>query len=113
MDDKTYVKKDIFQIPGLQYVYIEQCLQKQLLPFLRDHTGPVLFWPDLASCHYAKKIIKWYKENDVKLVAKTANPPNCPELRPIENYWALVKQPISKECGYLLQIKPRNMLCKI
>jgi len=25
-------------------------------------------------------------------VPKEANPPNCPELRPIERYWALVKR---------------------
>lgn len=26
----------------------------------------------------------------------SANPPNCPELRPIEKYWALVKQKLMK-----------------
>ena len=38
-------------------IYIEKCLKKILLPLISMHYGPVLFWPDLASCHYAKKTI--------------------------------------------------------
>lgn len=36
--------------------------------------------------------MKWYKQNQVNIVPRDANPPNCPELRPIERYWALVKR---------------------
>ena len=57
---------------------------------------PVLFWPDLASCHYAKKTLAWYEANDVPYVPKIANPPNCPELRPIETFWALCKRNLKK-----------------
>lgn len=73
-------------------VYVKECLQKRLLPFIRQHQGPTFFWPDLASCHYSKVAKKWYEDNNVELVQREANPPNCPELRPIERYWALVKR---------------------
>ena len=74
-------------------IYREECLKK---PFLRNHDAPSLFWPDLASCHYAKDVLEWYKANGVHVVPKEANPPNCPELRPIERYWALVKRELSQ-----------------
>ena len=73
-------------------LYIKECLQKRLLPFIQQHEVSTFFWPDLASCHYSKSAIEWYENNNVVFVPKEANPPNCPELRPIERYWALVKR---------------------
>ena len=63
---------------------------------LRLHNGPTLFWPDLASCHYSKDVLEWYKANEVNFVPKDFNPPNAPELRPIEKYWAIMKQALRK-----------------
>lgn len=76
--------------------YITECLQKRLLPFLRQHRRNTLFWPDLASCHYSKLTTAWYESNKVNYVPKTYNPPNCPELRPIERYWAIMKSKLRK-----------------
>ena len=76
--------------------YIKDCLEKRLLPFVRSHSSPTLFWPDLASCHYAKTTLKWYDDNDVRFVPKNMNPPNCPELRPIEHYWSIIKGILKK-----------------
>lgn len=73
-------------------IYIKECLQKRLLPFIRLHNVSTYFWPDLASCHYGKQALEWYKNNNVVFVPREANPPNCPELRPVERYWALVKR---------------------
>lgn len=73
-------------------LYIKECLEKRLLPFIREHDVSTFFWPDLASCHYSKSSLEWYDKNNVVLVPREANPPNCPELRPIERYWALVKK---------------------
>lgn len=77
-------------------IYEKECLQKRLRPFLNSHNTAPLFWPDLASCHYANSVMKWYKDNGVNVVPRTANPANCPELRPIERYWALMKRDLSK-----------------
>ena len=71
--------------------YIKECLQKRLLPLLRSHNGPTLFWPDFASCHYSKDVLEWYKANEVNFVPKDFTPPNAPELRPTEKYWAFMK----------------------
>lgn len=78
-------------------VYKEECLQKRLLPLYRKHELPPIFWPDLASAHYAKTTLQWYSENGIKYVEKNINPPNCPQLRPIERYWAIVKRAFKKE----------------
>lgn len=81
-------------------IYIKECLEKRLLPFIREHidrTNKVpLFWPDLASCHYAKDTIEWYTTNNVRYVPRDFNPANCPEIRPIERYWAIVKRHFKK-----------------
>lgn len=73
-------------------IYIEECLKKRLLPFINSHSISTFFWPDLASCHYSKATMEWYETNNVNVVPKDVNPPNVPELRPIERYWALCKR---------------------
>lgn len=73
-------------------VYIEECLEKRLLPFIKEHNGAAIFWPDLASCHYSRKTMDWYSQNNIQVISKEMNPPNTPELRPIERYWAIVKR---------------------
>lgn len=73
-------------------VYKRECLQKWILPFIRSHDGPVMFWPDLASCHYSKDVLQWYKDNGVQFIPKEKNPPNCAQFRPIQKYWAIVKR---------------------
>lgn len=80
-------------------VYIEECLEKRLLPFIHKHRGKVIFWPDLASCHYSKVVLEWYAANKVDFVPKLMNPPNCPEFRPIEKYWAISKQKLRRSGG--------------
>lgn len=80
-----------------QEVYQTQCLQKRLLPFLRQHQTQPLFWPDLATAHYSKNVQEWYRKNNVIVVPKECNPPNCPELRPIEQYWSIIKGILKKK----------------
>ena len=40
--------------------------------------------------------MEWYAANNVQVVPKDKNPPNTPELRPIEKYWAIVKRNLKK-----------------
>jgi len=91
-------KSDFFVFSGTinSQIYIEECLKNKLLPLLRRHNVSTFFWPDLASCHYSKATMEWYEANKVVFVPKEANPPNCPELRPIEKYWALVKRKLKE-----------------
>ena len=60
-------------------IYINECLEKRLLPFIRKYHGDFnyLFWPDLASSHYSKGSLNWMDEY-VNYVDKEFNPPNVP-----------------------------------
>lgn len=74
-------------------VYISQCLPKLKQFIGKYHTGDeIMFWPDLASCHYAKKTLNWLTEQNIPFVPKKDNPPNVPQARPIENFWAVLKR---------------------
>lgn len=72
--------------------YLKNCLKKRLLPLIKLHKTPVLFWPDLASCHFSKSVKEWYENEGLFVVPKECNPPNTPEIRPIERYWAIIKR---------------------
>lgn len=69
----------------------KSCLIKYLKPLYDDHNTPPVFWPDLATCHYEKNVVKWYNDNQIHFVTKQQNPPNTPELRPVEQFWAQMK----------------------
>ena len=40
----------------------------------------VIFWPDLALCHYAKKTQEFLTENGLFFVPQDHNPPNAPQI---------------------------------
>lgn len=77
-------------------LYKEECLKNRVLPFIKAHKGPVKFWPDLASCHYSREVIQWYRDNNIDFIDRNINPPNCPQFRPIERFWAIMKRKLKK-----------------
>ena len=76
-------------------IYINECLQKRLLPFIKQHHSDsnYIFWPDLASAHYAKDTVVWMEEN-INFVPKERNPPNVPQARAIENFWGCLGEKV-------------------
>ena len=54
----------------------------------------VVFWPDLATCHYTGENLKFLEDSGIYTVPKTLNPPNAPQIRPIENFWGPLKQKV-------------------
>ena len=73
-------------------IYKDECL-KRLIGFL-DSLGSrneIIFWPDMASSHYANEVIKVLETEGIDYVSKVDNLPNCPQLRPIEKFWAICK----------------------
>ena len=74
-------------------VYIKECLPK-LVDFINKFHSKdnYVFWPDLASAHYAKATLEAYDKMNIEFVPKCANPPNVPQLRPIETFWAILGQ---------------------
>ncbi len=76
-------------------IYIDECLNKRLLPFNRKHHSDLryTFWSDLASAHYAGATVSWMEQN-VNFVPKSSNSPNIPHARPIENFWGCLGQKV-------------------
>lgn len=76
-------------------LYIQRCLTK-LLHFLNTHhvNDNIMFWPDLASCHYAGVTRQWLNENNIDFVPKLDNPPNVPQARPIEEFWSILSRKV-------------------
>ena len=79
-----------------QEVYLEECLKKRLLPFVKKYhsTGNYVFWPDLASSHYANSVQEWLVESKIPYIPKKMNIANVPEIRPIEDFWAFLKRKV-------------------
>lgn len=73
--------------------YLNECIMKRLMPFIENHhhKDKVLFWPDLASSHYSNTVTRYLDENNVHFVKRHFNPQNCPQSRPIETLWSLLK----------------------
>lgn len=92
-------KSSIFVTQGTinKEIYIKECLTKRLLPFIRKHNIPTLFWPDLAPAHYANDTLQFLDANGVAYVPKELNPPNVPQCRPIEHYWGEIKGILRKK----------------
>lgn len=91
-------------------------LRKRLVPFINEHhkNGQYLFWPDLASSHYANDVIAFLETENINYVPKVKNPPNVPEARPIEDFWAALKRAVyagNWQAKNILQLKRRIEYC--
>ena len=84
-----------------QEVYLKKCIQERLMPFIRKHHQhtQTVFWPDLASSHYANSVQNYLRDENVEFVPKEDNPAAAPEVRPIEDFWADLKRSVySNDC---------------
>lgn len=86
-------------------IYVERCLPKVQDFIKQKHRGKnVVFWPDLASSHYAKRTLEAMEALNIPYVPKCENPPNVPQLRPIEDFWANLKRQV-----YANNFRPKNV----
>jgi transposase len=97
-------------------LYRKMCITKRLIPFLHKHhlSGQYLFWPDLASCHYAGETLRLLDNLNIRYVHKEMNPPNCPQLRPIEDFWGVLKQMVYDkgwQAESIVQLQRRIVYC--
>ena len=85
--------------------YLNECIQKRLILFIdRHHTGDSsLFWPDLASAHYARKVQAFLTDHRIHYVARKRNVPNVrlPHTRPRETIWTLLEKKMMRTIGRL------------
>ena len=79
-----------------------ELINNVVIPYINNNGGvnKFVFWPDLASCHYAKNVINLLKAKNVDFVEKFEIPPCTPEVRPIEMFWHLVKLAFHKPSKY-------------
>lgn len=68
-------------------------LKSKLEPLIKRcyKDGGFVFWPDLASSHYASKVLDYLKNKNIPIVLRSINPANLPKVRPIEDFWANLK----------------------
>jgi transposase len=93
-----------------------QILKEKLVPFIKKNysTGGYVFWPDLASAHYATKVTDYLKSQNIPYIPKFMNPANLPEARPIEDFWANLKNEVYKGdwvAKNLTELKKRIIYC--
>ncbi|CAF1476480.1 unnamed protein product [Adineta ricciae] len=77
-----------------QMTYLDECIKHRLMPFIEEyhHKRKVLFWPDLASSHYGRKVMEYLDEYVISFVSQEKNPQNCPQARPVETFWSILEQ---------------------
>lgn len=88
---QSLIRKSGFAINA--ETYLNECLRRRLIPYIRANYSEdeYVFWPDQASSHYAKIVLDHLREQKIKFVEKADNPANVPEIRPIEDFWAILK----------------------
>ena len=77
-------------------MYRTKCLPK-VCKYLDFHYGSrtdAIFWPDLATSHYSNKSQEHMKSLGLNFVPKSQNPPACPQIRPVENFFGDLKQKV-------------------
>lgn len=110
---RPYFRQSGLAIRADDYLEI---IQTRLEPFLKKlHSqGSYVFWPDLASAHYASKIQNYLKTKGIPLVLRSLNPANLPKARPIEDFWANLKAEVYKndwKARNITELKNRINLC--
>ena len=111
---KPYLRRGGLAID--QNVYVEECLKKRLIPFLREYhsDNKYIFWPDKASAHYAKTTTNFLKSQKVRFVPKYRNPTNVPQCRPIEDFFGVLSSKVYKngwKAKNVHHLKKRILFC--
>ena len=89
---------------GLFFLPKNMIMKADYIKVLHDHMLPICHFMKFrdviifcrimhdASCHKAKKVMKWLSDHNVQLIEW---PGNSPDLNPIENCWTYMKNLLS------------------
>ena len=88
------------------------------MQFINAHhtDGNYVFWPNLASSHYAKTVTDCYESHDISFVKNIDHPPAVSECRPIEDFWAILKGKVYEgnwQAKDVKQLQTKNNLKKL
>ncbi|CAF4293957.1 unnamed protein product, partial [Rotaria sordida] len=48
----------------------------------------------LAKAHYTPQVLHTLQEKNIPFVPREKNPPNIPQIRPVEDLWGILKQKV-------------------
>jgi len=69
-------------------------IRDEFLPWVRESGSQLrTFQQDNASCHVSKAAVRFFEEKGITLLDW---PANSPDLNPIENIWAILKEKVRK-----------------
>ena len=93
-------------------VYKNNCIKNKLIPFIKKHhsDGEYIFWPDLASSHYAKSVQNYMNEKKINFVKREEDPTNVHECRPFEDFWSVLKGKVYDNNWQAKNLKWTNLL---
>ena len=77
-------------------IYVNKCVKQRLLPFIQQYHSDdrYIFWPDLATAHYANFTLETFTKLNINYIKKDLNFPVVPHLRPIENFLGMLKDKV-------------------
>lgn len=80
-------------------IYLRECIIKRLIPFIYKyyHREEIIFWPDMASCHYTTEVTQHLEAAGIDFIRKHNSAPNVPQTRGIETFWSLCKREYKKQ----------------
>ena len=87
-------------------------MRPNLAPFIKEHynVDNYIFWTDIVKAHYAEIITKYLESQSITFLQMNDNPPNAPQTRPIETFWANLSLTVYDK-GWQAQIKTQLMRC--
>ena len=68
----------------------------------------------MPSSHYANSVVNYLNDQNIKFVAKHENPANVTEVRPIEDFWSILKGKVYENAWRaqeLVQLEKKIRFC--
>lgn len=75
--------------------YLNECIKKRLVPFIKNRD--VLFWPDMASCHYSRPVVEYFASKNIDFVEKKIMHQTYPRQDLLKNFGLYVRRNIVNE----------------
>ena len=84
-----------------QYVYLDECLEPYLMSFIENYhkEDKYVFWPDLASAHYAFLFRDWLNSKKTPFLPKISIQQTCQKSIQLKFFGVFLKLTYMKTIG--------------